>query len=100
MTSYGQTHHLSPRLWTALAVTLFAGLVAVLASFNLYLLEDGNPLTTAAYTASPLLRFSYDGAYISALAAVVAVCTIVGYALVRRDLGVVGLIVVSLLVAF
>lgn len=47
--------------------TVLAGVVAVLASFSLYLLEDGNPLTTPAYAASTLLRYSYDAAYVSAL---------------------------------
>lgn len=86
MATYRQINHLSPRLWIALAATLFAGLIAILASLNLYLLEDDNPLTTAAYSASPLLRFSYDGAYLSALVAVVTICALVTYALVRTDL--------------
>jgi hypothetical protein len=47
--------------------TVLAGLVAVLASLSLYLLEDDNPLTTPAYAASVLLRYSYDVAYVSAL---------------------------------
>jgi hypothetical protein len=47
--------------------TVLAGLVAVLASLSLYLLEDDNPLTTPAYAASTLLRYSYDVAYVSAL---------------------------------
>jgi hypothetical protein len=47
--------------------TVLAGLVAVLASLSLYLLQDDNPLTTPAYSASSLLRYSYDVAYVSAL---------------------------------
>ena len=92
--------HFPPRLWGALAATLIAFVVALVASINLYLLEDGNPLTSAAYSASPLLRFSYDGVYLSALVAGVAVCGILGYALAQRDapvligLGVVGVLVV------
>jgi hypothetical protein len=63
--------------------------------------EDASPLAQAAYAASPLLRLSYDGIYLSALAAGVAVCAIVEYALVQRAVLVVAsLIVVALLVAF
>jgi hypothetical protein len=93
------TQHFSPRLWVALAATIIAFIVSLVASLNLYLLEDGNPLTQAAYSASFLLRFSYDGVYISALAAGVAICAIVGYALVQRTvLVVIGLVVVMLIV--
>jgi hypothetical protein len=53
-----------------LLATLLAGLAALGASFNLYLLEDGNPLTALAYAASPAVRFSYDAAYLSALVSV------------------------------
>lgn len=89
------------RLWIALAATIIAFAVSLIASLNLYLLEDGSPLTQAAYSASSLLRFSYDGVYLSALAAGVAVCAMVGYALVQRTvLVVVGLVFVTLLVAF
>lgn len=88
------------RLWIALAATIIAFTVSLVASLNLYLLEDSSDLTQAAYSVSPLLRFSYDGIYLSALAAGVAVCAIVGYTLVRRELlVVVGLSVVALLVA-
>ena len=59
----------APRLWLLRTVTLIAFIISLLASLNLYLLEDGNPLTQGAYLASPLLRFSYDGVYLSALAA-------------------------------
>jgi hypothetical protein len=92
------------RLWTALAATLITFLVCLVASLNLYLLEESSSLTLAAYTASPLLRFSYDGMYLSALAAGVAVGAIVGYALLPRHLpvtvGVVGLSVVVALGGF
>jgi hypothetical protein len=71
-----------PTVVIAAVTTCITFVVSLLASLNLYLLEDGNPLTSAAYSASPLLRLSYDGAYLSALVAVVAVCGIVAYALV------------------
>jgi hypothetical protein len=88
------------RLWAALAATLITFLVCLVASLNLYLLEDGSSLTLAAYSASPLLRFSYDGVYLSALAAGVAVGAIVGYALLpRRLLVTVGIIGLSVMVA-
>jgi hypothetical protein len=88
------------RLWFALAATLIAFLVCLVASLNLYLLEDGSSLTAAAYSASPLLRFSYDGVYLSALAALVSVFAIIAYALVERPLYVAsGLILAALLVA-
>ncbi len=89
------------RLWIALAATVLAFFVSLVASINLYLIEDDSTLTQAAYSASPLLRFSYDGIYLSALVAAVAMCAIIGYALVQRmDLVTVGLVVVALLVAF
>lgn len=95
------TRNFPLRLRVALVATVIAFVVSLIASINLYLLEDANPLTQAAYSASPLLRFSYDGIYISALAAGVAVCAIVGYAIVPRPLFVVtGLIGLALLVAF
>jgi hypothetical protein len=89
------------RLWVTIAATALAFVVSLLASLNLYLLEDANPLTPAAYSASPLLRFSYDGVYLSALVAAVSVCTIVGYAVMRDDAPVLlGLAIVALVVAF
>jgi hypothetical protein len=91
--------HFPQRLWIALIATVLAFAVSLVASLNLYLLEDTSLLTQAAYSASPLLRFSYDGIYLSALAAGVLVCTIVGYALVQSELFVVvGLVVVTLIV--
>jgi hypothetical protein len=100
MASIRDTQQLPPRLWVALAATLIAFLVCLVASLNLYLLEDGSSLTAAAYGASPLLRFSYDGVYLSALAAGVAVCAIIGYVLVQQPLLVAaGLTLVALLVA-
>ena len=99
MVSYTQERHISPQLWIALATTLFAGIVTFLASLNLYLLEDGNRLTQAAYSTSPLLRFSYDGVYLSALVVGIAICALFGYLLARNTRSVIiGLIVVSLLV--
>lgn len=101
MVTHTQERHLSPQLWLALATTIFAGIVTFLASLNLYLLEDGNPLTPAAYSASPLLRFSYDGVYLSALVAGIAICALLGYLLVRETRFVsIGLGIVSLLVIF
>lgn len=58
--------------WLAAIATLLAVAVSVAASLNLYLLEDGNPLTIPAYSVSSLLRFSYDVAYVAALVAGVA----------------------------
>ena len=90
-----------PRLWIAITATIIAFVVSLLASLNLYLLEDANPLTQAAYSASPLVRFSYDGVYLSALVACVAICAIVGSAIVRADTSVIiGLILVTLLIIF
>ena len=101
MTTHIHSQNFALRLWVALAATLLAFAVSLVASINLYLLEDANPLTQAAYVASPWLRFSYDGIYLTALAAGVAVCAIVGYVLVQRAaLVAAGLIVVALLVAF
>jgi hypothetical protein len=89
------------RLWLVLTVTLIAFVVSEISSLNLYLLEDASPLTQVAYSVSPLLRFSYDGIYLSSLAAGVAVCAIAGYTIVQRALFVmVGLIIVALLIAF
>jgi len=95
------TQHFPQRLWVALIATVFAFAVSLVASLNLYLLEDASQLTQAAYSASPLLRFSYDGIYLTALAAGVVVCAIVGYALIQSELLVsIGLIIVALLVVF
>ena len=66
--------------WLATGATLVALAVSVVASGNLYALEDGNPLTGTAYSASPLLRVSYDGAYLAALVAGVVGVAIVAYA--------------------
>src|ERR1700730_5896731 len=101
MASQELSWNFRPRLWIAVATTILTCIVSLLASINLYLLEDGNPLTQAAYSASPLVRFSYDGVYLSALVACVAVCAIVGYAIARSDTSVViGVILVSLLIIF
>jgi hypothetical protein len=104
MTLQSDTSIIPFRLWAALAATLIAFLVCLVASLNLYLLEDASSLTLAAYSASPLLRFSYDGVYLSALAAGVAVGAIVGYALLQRHLqvtvGIAGLSVVAALGGF
>jgi hypothetical protein len=89
------------RLWVAVIAMLLAFSVELLASFHLYLLEDASRLSQVAYNASPLLRFSYDVIYLSALASGVVVCAVVGYALVRRRLVVtIGCVILTLLVAF
>ncbi len=99
--SMANTRNSRLRLWVALATTILAFVVSLLASINLYLIEDTNRLTQAAYSTSPLLRFSYDGIYLSALVAGVAICAVIGYALVQRTVSVViALIVVTLLFAF
>ncbi|HLG77841.1 MAG TPA: hypothetical protein VFA09_01625 [Ktedonobacteraceae bacterium] len=101
MASQGLTQNVRPRLWIAVAATIITFIVSLLVSISLYLLEDGNPLTQAAYSASPLVRFSYDAVYLSALVACVAVCAIVGYAITRSTPSVVfGLILISLLIIF
>lgn len=88
------------RLWVTIVAIVIAFVVSVLASINLYLIEDSSRLTQVAYSASPLLRFSYDGIYLSALAASVAICAIIGYTLVRcTALVVIGLIFVTVLIA-
>lgn len=80
--------------------TVIAFVVSLLASLNIYLFEDANPLTRGAYGASPLLRFSYDGVYLSALAAAIAVCAVAVYTVARADAPVLrGLVAVTALVA-
>ena len=99
--SMATTQNFPPRLWFTLAATVIAFIVSLLASINLYLIEDSSYLTRVAYAVSPLLRLSYDGMYLSALAAGVAMCALAGCAFVRREgLLVVCLIIVTLLVAF
>ncbi|GCE28997.1 hypothetical protein KDA_44810 [Dictyobacter alpinus] len=99
MTTLPTTQHVPPRLWIALAATLLAFMVSLVASLNLYLIEDSSPLTRAAYTASPLLRFSYAGIYLSALVAGVAICAIAGYVLIQRVAIVrTGLVIIALVV--
>lgn len=101
MASQELAQNFRPRLWIAITTTIVAFVVSLLASINLYLLEDANPLTQAAYSASPLVRFSYDGVYLSALVACITVCAIVGYAIVRADTSVIiGLILVASLIVF
>ncbi|HTI15333.1 MAG TPA: hypothetical protein VL461_12335 [Dictyobacter sp.] len=88
-------------LRVARATTLFAFIASLAASLHLYLLEDASPLTQTAYAASPILRFSYDATYITTLAAAVAVCSIVGYALLQRTTQVaISISIISLLIAF
>ncbi len=101
MGQQGSSWSFSPRHWVALGVTGITFVVALLASINLYLLEDNSSLTLAAYSASSLLRWSYDGVYLSALVAGVALCGIVVYALVRSNTLAVGiLIMMACFVAF
>jgi len=89
-----------PALLIAMALTCIAAVLAVFASLNLYLLEDANPLTTVAFTASPLLRVSYDAAYLSALVAGVGLCAIFAYAVFGAQATVTwGLGALALLVA-
>ena len=98
--SPGPSRRLPARLWVALVATLLAFSVELLASLHLYLLEDASQLVQAAYSASPLLRFSYDLIYLSALASGVAVCIVVGYVLINRQLVVtIGGVLLALLVA-
>ncbi|GLV59323.1 hypothetical protein KDH_61500 [Dictyobacter sp. S3.2.2.5] len=93
------TQHFPRRLWIALTTTIIAFAVSLVASLNLYLIEDSSPLTQAAYSASTLLRVSYDGIYVSALASGVAMCAIAGYALLQRTMPVmIGLALVGLVV--
>jgi len=100
MASHRPAPAFSPRLWFILAATVLAFAASLVASLNLYLLEDNNPLTQAAYSAAPVLRWRYDGVYVSALVATVAVCAIVAYTLTQADVPVViSLIVIALLVA-
>lgn len=80
--------------------TVIAFVVSLLASLNIYLFEDANPLMRGAYGASPLLRFSYDGVYLSALPAAIAVCAVAVYTVARADAPVLrGLVAVTALVA-
>lgn len=86
--------------WLAVGVTLLAVAVSVAASLNLYLLEDGNPLTDAAFGGSALLRYSYDGAYLAALVAGVAGAAVVLCALLPGRVAALGALGLAALVAF
>jgi hypothetical protein len=88
------------RLKAALAATLIAFSVCLVASINLYLIEDSSSLAAAAYSTSSVLRLSYDGVYLSALAAGVAVAALIAYTLAPHQRVITAsLIVVALLVA-
>ena len=101
MAAYGHTQNITPRLWIALIATVIAFIATMLASINLYQIEDSSPLTQVAYTLSPLLRFSYDVVYVSALVACIAVCAIIAYLFTQvESIITIGLIVVTLLIAF
>ncbi len=100
MSTFNERGTVPLRLWIALAATILAFAVSLVASLNLYLIEDSSALTGIAYSTSPLLRFSYDGIYLSALSAGVSICAIIGYALARRAALVFpGLVVLALLIA-
>jgi hypothetical protein len=60
MVSDRHVQNCPPRLWAALVATAMAFVASLLASINLYLLEDSNPLMQAVYSASPVLRFNHD----------------------------------------
>jgi hypothetical protein len=85
--------------WLAAGATLLAVAVSIAASLNLYLLEDGNPLTDAAFSASALLRFSYDGAYIAALVAGLAGAAVVACALLPARVATLGALGLAALIA-
>lgn len=85
--------------WLAFGATLLAVAVSVAASLNLYLLEDGNPLTASAYGSSALLRYSYDGAYLAALVAGVAGVALLAYALAPARVATAGALGLAALVA-
>lgn len=89
-----------PGIVITASLTGLAFIVSLLATLNLYLLEDQNALTAVAYRASPLLRVSYDAAYLSALVAGALVCGIVARALAPTGLAAYGIVgAVALLVA-
>src|SRR5262249_36485035 len=71
-------------LWPATLAVCAATLVAAAASPDYYLIEDGSPLTPAAYAASALLRVSYDAIYATALAAGVAALLVFARAAASR----------------
>ncbi len=85
MIATAQENRYAPRVRFAFACTLFTGMVALIAALNLYLLEDGNVFTSTAYALSPLLRFSYDGVYVSALVVGTALCALFAEMLVRNS---------------
>lgn len=71
------TRTMRPVVIISAALAGVAFVVTLLASLNLYLLEDHSPLTVAAYRSAPLLRVSYDATYVSALVAGVMVVALV-----------------------
>src|SRR5437879_6473223 len=100
MATYRHSGRFSPLVWAVVVATGLAFIVSLIASLNLYLLEDGNILTQRAFEASAALRFSYDGAYLSALAAGVASCAILGFLMTpHRRVVLIGVSAVGLLVA-
>ena len=82
----------------AVAVTLLAAGVSLVAGLNLYQLEDSNPLTTAAYSASPLLRFSYDGVYLASLMAALAGLAVVLFAVFPARAALAGSLALAVIV--
>jgi hypothetical protein len=100
MTVLTDTDQIPLRLKAAFTATVVAFLVCLVASINLYLIEDSSSLTAEAYSASSLLRITYDGVYLSALAAGVAVAALVAYALVPlRRFVTASLVAVAVVVA-
>lgn len=74
----------SRRLWPAALAVCAAALVAIVASADYYLIEDASPLTPAAYATYPLLRFSFDTIYATALAAGIAALLVLTRAALAR----------------
>jgi hypothetical protein len=72
LASQAQAGRLPRRVWLTVAGTLAAALVAFLGGLDVYLYEDGSPLTHAAYRAAPFLSLSFSLIYVTALAIGVA----------------------------
>lgn len=72
MTSLSRTEQLPRRVWLTVTGTLAAALVAFLGGLDVYLYEDGSPLTHAAYRSTPFLDLSFSLIYVTALAIGVA----------------------------
>lgn len=68
MATQSMASQLPRRVWFTVAGTLAAALVAFLGGLDVYLYEDGSPLTHAAYRAAPFLDLSFSLIYVTALA--------------------------------